>query len=473
MRITKTKLTKKESRQITKMVDNLVKVDDFTIAVDFAKDAYVLFNEEFSKRRTFKSFWELFKDIRNLYAKFRVGKLMTNVNFYDKLRTFFHYFITSSLFRELDKLDAIEALEKFLVMFKPPQKQPPQSQPQTQSKRQPQAQPRSQKRKGKGKKQRKGESPSGKSKDKKGLSGSENSIPIDMSEFRQKLPKIEKAINSGIFDKEDFQKYLGRKAGIGHKEITIGNIVNLVDKISEQLSEKDLNIFYIARDKELTERYKRDKILKSVPCPDNEMSIKSLDKYQDLLKILPSQYALDDKIFDRKLINKELLVRDYQSRSLKKQALYLLVDVSGSMQDGRKNAYASGAALSLVRQAVSEGSTYFLRFFDESPHDLHKITNKKEAEKMCDDLVREPYSGGGTKIDNAIDKAIEDIKNDPVVFEKAEIMVITDGEDFVSSDKKRLGKIKLHSTVIDGENENLEKISDSYTKLDSKDIAIC
>ncbi len=159
------------------MVDNLVKVDDFTIAVDFAKDAYVLFNEEFSKRRTFKSFWELFKDIRNLYAKFRVGKLMTNVNFYDKLRTFFHYFITSSLFRELDKLDAIEALEKFLVMFKPPQKQPPQSQPQTQSKRQPQAQPRSQKRKSKGKKQRKGESPSGKSKDKKGLSGSENSNP--------------------------------------------------------------------------------------------------------------------------------------------------------------------------------------------------------------------------------------------------------------------------------------------------------
>jgi len=54
MRVTKAKLTKKESRQITKMVDNLVTVDDFTIAVDFAKDAYVLFNEEFSKRRTFQ-----------------------------------------------------------------------------------------------------------------------------------------------------------------------------------------------------------------------------------------------------------------------------------------------------------------------------------------------------------------------------------------------------------------------------------
>ena len=471
MRVTKAKLTKKESRQITKMVDNLVTVDDFTIAVDFAKDAYVLFDEEFSKRRTFKSFWDLFKDIRSLYAQFRVGKLMTNVEFYDKIRTFFHYFITSSLFRELDKLDAIEALEKFLEMFKPPQKQPPQSQPQTQPKRQPQTQPRGQKRKGK--KQQKGKSPSGKSKDKKGLSGNIDNLPIDMAKFRQKLPKIEKAISSGIFDKEDFQKYLKQNAGVGHKEINIGNIVELVDKIANRLSDKDLNIFYVAREKELTERYKRDKILKSVPCPDNEMSIKSLDKYQDLLKIIPSQYALDDKIFDRKLINKELLVRDYQSRRLKKQALYLLVDVSGSMRDGKKNPYASGVALSFVRQAVSEGSTYFLRFFDENPHDLHRITNKEEAEKMCDTLVKEPYSGGGTRIDNAIDKAIDDIKSDPIAFEKAEIMVITDGEDHINPDKKRLGKIKLHSTVIDGKNENLEKISDSYTELKSKDIAVC
>jgi len=88
-------------------------------------------------------------------------------------------------------------------------------------------------------------------------------------------------------------------------------------------------------------------------------------------------------------------------------------------------------------------------------------------------LVKEPYSGGGTRIDNAIDKAIDDIKSDPIAFEKAEIMVITDGEDHINPDKKRLGKIKLHSTVIDGKNENLEKISDSYTELKSKDIAVC
>jgi len=472
MRVTKTKLTKKESRKITKMVDKLVKVEDFTLAVDFAKDAYVLFDEKFSKRRTLKSFWSLFKDVRDLYSKFRFGKLMKNVTFYDQIRSFFHYFIMSSFFRELDKLDAMEALEKFLVMFKPPQKEPPPPKPQPQSqrgKKKAQSSPKPQR----GKKSQKGKSPSGKSKDKKGLSGDKGNLPIDMGKFRRKLPKIEKVINSGIFDKGDFQKFLGQKAGIGHKDIEIGNIVELVDKIATHLTEKDLNIFYIARDKELTERYKRDKILKSVPVPDNEMSIKSLENYQDLLKILPAQYALEDNVFDRKLINKELLVRDYQSRRLKKQALYLLVDVSGSMRNGTKNAYASGLALSFVRQAVSEGATYFLRFFDEDVSPLHKITNKEEAEKMCDTLVREPYSGGGTRIDSAIDVAIKDIKDDPVAFEKSEIMIITDGEDRVDPNKGRLGGIKIHSTVIDGNNENLEKLSESYTKLESKDIPSC
>jgi len=473
MRVTKTKLTKKEAKQIVALVDRLVTVGDFTLAVDFAKDAYALFDEELSKRRIFKSFWGLFKDTRALYSKFKIGNLMKNVEFYDKIKTFLRYFITSGLFRELDKLDAIEALEKFLVMFKPPQKQPPKPQSQ---KQQGSGKNKKQKEKGKDKKQKRGspnKSPSGKSKDKKGMSGSENNLPIDMTKFKQSLPKIEKAIDSGLFNKEDFQKYLGQKAGIVHKEINIGNIVKLVDKIAGNLSDRELDIFYIARKKELTEKYRRDKILKSTPHPDNEMSIKNIDKYQDLLKVLPAQYALEDSVFDQKLLKKELLVRDYQSRRLKKQALYLLVDVSGSMRNGDRSAYASGVALAFVRQAVSEGSTYFLRFFDEDPHDLHKITNKEEAEKMCDTLVKEPYSGGGTRIDNAIDKAIKDIKDDPVSFEKAEIMVITDGEDHINPDKERLGKIKLHSTVIDGKNKNLEDISDSYTELNSKDIAIC
>jgi uncharacterized protein with von Willebrand factor type A (vWA) domain len=137
---------------------------------------------------------------------------------------------------------------------------------------------------------------------------------------------------------------------------------------------------------------------------------------------------------------------------------------------GSQNVYASAVGLALVRQAIDEGSIYFLRFFDSSPKDLHRISNHEEAIKMADTLVKQPYSGGGTSIDNAIKKAITDIKNDSIQFEKVEIMVITDGDDGVSVSKNALDGIKLHSTVIDGQNRSLKAISDTYTQLSSSDL---
>jgi uncharacterized protein with von Willebrand factor type A (vWA) domain len=491
MRVTKKKLTKKESKQITELVDTSVVVDDFTISVDFAKDTYALFKEKLSKRKQFKSFWELFKDIKKLYTRFQFGNLMKNVEFYSHTKNFLKYFILSALFRELDKLDPMEALKRFLLMFKPPPPPPPpqpqgsqgqdedkkddkqKEEQQQQGKGSGQGQPQKQQQNGngQGQSQQKGKSPSGKSKDKQGLSSDLNSLPIDMTKFKQNLPKIEKAINSGLLDKDDFQKYFAKSAGIAENEVRIENIVNLIPKIAQDLTNKELNIFYIARKKELTERYRRDEVRKSVPYPDDEMSIKNIDKYQELLKTIPTQFALDDDIFNQKLLKKELLIRDYQSRRLKRQALYLLIDVSSSM-DGAKNIYASGVALAFVRQAISEGSVYFLRFFDHGIKQLHKITNEKDAAKMADILIRQPYSGGGTDIDNALRTAISDIKNAPEQFEKAEIMVISDGEDDVSLTKDQLRKIKIHSTIIDGHNQDLKNLSDTYIELKSSDIEI-
>ena len=57
MRVTKTKLKKKETRQIAELVDSLIVSKDFTLSIDFAEDAYALFKEELSKRRIFKNYW--------------------------------------------------------------------------------------------------------------------------------------------------------------------------------------------------------------------------------------------------------------------------------------------------------------------------------------------------------------------------------------------------------------------------------
>jgi uncharacterized protein with von Willebrand factor type A (vWA) domain len=66
--------------------------------------------------------------------------------------------------------------------------------------------------------------------------------------------------------------------------------------------------------------------------------------------------------------------------------------------------------------------------------------------------------------------AVQDIHNAPEDFEKSEILVITDGEDSVNIDKEDLKNIKVHSTVIDGSNQGLEVISDTYEELNSSDL---
>jgi uncharacterized protein with von Willebrand factor type A (vWA) domain len=358
----------------------------------------------------------------------------------------------SRLFHELDKLDPIEALETFLKMFQPPQQQQtPPPQPQGGQGQQQQGKQKS------------------KQKDQGGRSADEGNLPIDMTEFKQQLPKIEKILDSGLLDKEDFQEYLGQHAGVGHSELKVGNVVDLIDKISKRLSDRELEIFYVARKKEATEVYRRDEVLESVPYPEDEMTIKTIDNPMEILKTIPTQYAYDDDLFMQKLIKHDLLVREYQARRLKRQALYLLIDVSGSMS-GAKNVYACGVALAFVRQAISEGSTYFLRFFDDSPHELHLVKSKEDAEKMSDILIKQPFSGGGTSIQNAITQAVEDITKSPEKFEKAEIMVISDGEDTVNLGEEDLKKVKVHSTIIDGENKGLKMLSETYLELNSSEL---
>jgi uncharacterized protein with von Willebrand factor type A (vWA) domain len=458
MRITKLLLEPEEIKQIEALTDEITSANkDITLAYDFAKDAYALFKEKVNKRRTLKSYWDIFSDIRTQYTKFKMMDLMKNVDFYGRVRNFFRYFMTSRFFHELDKLDPIEALKIFLNMFQPPQQQQ-QQQPQPPQPKQDQEEEEQEDKKQKSKQQDQG-----------GRSASEDNLPIDMTKFKQQLPKIEKALDSGILDKEDFQDYLGKHAGVGHNELKIGNILELIDKISKKLSDRELEIFYVARKKEATELYRRDEVLESVPFPDDEMTIKNLDNPMEILKLVPTQYAYDDDIFMQKLIKKELLIRDYQARRLKRQALYLLIDVSGSMS-GMKNVYACGVALAFVRQAITEGSTYFLRFFDDSPHDLQKVTTKEEAEKMSEILIKQPFSGGGTSIQSAIGRAVDDITKSPEDFEKAEIMVISDGEDTVNLNKDDLKEVKLHSTIIDGENKGLELISQTYLELRSDEL---
>lgn len=474
MRTTKTPIKNKIQKRLENLVDTEVQVEDITLSNDFAKDLYALFENQGIKKREFRGFWDMFQELKTLYTKYKINDLSDNVDFYNKIQNFFKQLLKSNLFKELNQLDSEEAVETFIQMFKKDEQKPKQ---QSQGGGQGQKQEQGEDQKPNNQKQNalndlmKNVKP--KQKDQKGLSADSKNIPIDIQKFKDNIQNIEKLIKAGAFDKDDVREHIQKSAGVGTEEMQLKNIVDLIEKIPNKLFDKDLKIFQVARKHEQIEVYKKSEEYSDSLTPDNEIDIQAMKNPNDILKVLPSEYAKNDQEFFMKFAKNELMVRNYLSKHNKKQALYLLVDVSGSMA-GDKGIFASGIALSFVNQAIKEKSVYFLRFFEYDPLKLYRITNEEEAKEIRDVLIREPYSYGGTSINNALNQAIRDINNDKEKFKKAEIMLITDGDDNVTLDKKELKNIKLHTTHINykdkAEHRDLKAISETYTKLNTEDL---
>lgn len=456
MRITKYKIDKKTEKEIEKMTLQVGGINDSLVATDFSKDMYSLFKEG---PLSFLDMWDIFSAVREMYVKWRIKDLTKSVDFYMDIKKFMKEFSGGELYRKLKQLPPLEALAIFLGLFKPPQ-QPQQSQGDGEGS-------------GKdGDKEKDGSD--GKPQNGNGEQEeqhSKNNLPIDMDKAREEMKKINKIVGSGLFEDKDLQE-IAAMTGAGNdvKDINISDInQKLIDKLSNSISNQNLAIFKIARHKELLDVYKAGTELSKSEFPDNEMSINKMQHADEFFRVLPEQLAQDDDIFFMKLAKNELMVREYQIKKQKKQALYLLIDVSGSMA-GARSVYASATALSLVRQAIKNEAIYFLRFFDEQPSQLERVATKEDATKIGKMLLQQPFSGGGTNFNNAIGTAIKDIKKDAEKFDKVEIMLITDGDCSINITKSDLGKIKLHSTIIDGYNEDLKKLSETYTSLSTRDI---
>jgi len=518
MRVTKPAIDNKIKVALDALTDESIKVsNDITLTKDFTYDIYALFAaDRMEKRRTFKNYWDLFMDVRTLYVSFQIYGLRKTLSFYNHIKDFMQSLITTQLFRRLDELDPFEATRLFLEMFKPKDQPPlPQvanpnmqgeeeeseqgnegqqaqggngnGQGQAEDNDQNQQNGNEQQDKKDGDEQENENEDQGQSKtddsqdekekndnDQSGTSADPKNLPIDLDTLKNSMPKIEKIIKSGVFDHEDIKKAIAHTAGIEAKDIKLTNINKLIDEMGDSLDE-DLIIFNVARKHEFIDVYRKSESIDDSPTPDNDMTISQNKSINDIVRALPMEYLYDDDLFTKKVMEHSLNIIQPQSRTLKRQVLYMLLDVSGSME-GDRGIYASGVAVSLLRQALREKATYFLRYFDYQPSELRVIKTKEEAQKMIEELLKQPYSGGGTNFNGALNTAIYDIKNDPVQFEEAEIMMITDGDCATNVTRDTLDFIKLHTVVIapDGVSTNqikyLKDISESHTILTGEEI---
>ena len=169
-------------------------------------------------------------------------------------------------------------------------------------------------------------------------------------------------------------------------------------------------------------------------------------------RALPRELALPDELFYARLASGGLLSR--LKAEVTEGAYYVLVDKSGSMKSA-KTVWARSVALALWQLARRKGRRYYLRLFDAVPHSC--ADDPVEAL----DMILTVAPGGGTDIDRALSAALEDLE--ALRGEASTIVIITDGEDEVSTPAEELRErgATLVAVMIRGDNPELRELAEA------------
>jgi hypothetical protein len=99
----------------------------------------------------------------------------------------------------------------------------------------------------------------------------------------------------------------------------------------------------------------------------------SIERRGNLDSLILSEFAYDDELFERKVIDDELYYYAHEKQREEERRLqYLLVDSSPSMR-GVRQIFGRGLALTLAKKLSLEGDEVWLRFFDSRLYDIQRI----------------------------------------------------------------------------------------------------
>ncbi|MEM1868462.1 MAG: hypothetical protein QXY83_06440, partial [Thermosphaera sp.] len=262
---------------------------------------------------------------------------------------------------------------------------------------------------------------------------------------------IRKAIAEAEKDAEDaagLPDLVGSGEGVGKSPAPLEKLLSLADKI--------LNVSWAREVLALAREISVPRFVHLVKERERRgEEVAGFRRTPRLEKALPRELALDDDIFYAKLASGGLLSREYYVS--REGAYYVLIDRSGSMA-GEKTVWARSVALALYKLARARGRKYFLRFFDVNVHPSPDQPPISQPEELLEHILT-VASMGGTSIDAALSTAVRDLEKLKELTNT--IVIITDGEDRVSTSPDRLREVgaRLIAVMIQGRNEELRQLA--------------
>jgi len=215
--------------------------------------------------------------------------------------------------------------------------------------------------------------------------------------------------------------------------------------------------------------YQRD--LDDTRLPADEMEVTSIHAVEDLARILPTQWVLEQiwpEAFYAKLAGRELLMPQWRlptpsaqgaraqcpNRELVEQQAtpdtvrqhaYVLLDTSRSMNDhDRRGIVARGLALAFLRKSHENGSRLHFRPFAGAVGELSSGHGEKEFHALVRRIIDLPHAGQ-TKIQSALERAVADIREGGP-FQRADILLISDGMSRLA--ERPLAEERLHTFLV-------------------------
>lgn len=187
----------------------------------------------------------------------------------------------------------------------------------------------------------------------------------------------------------------------------------------------------------------------------------------ELPRVRPAAWAtreMSPVYFKYQAITGQLPIRERVTRIERKQAIFILVDGSGSM-NGDRHLKATGVVMNRLQAALKGDAVVYVSVFDTKMSKVEVADSPEKAREVMRRFREGNFRGGGTDIAGAVKAAHSRMEEDTrkgALLYKPEIVVLTDDDSSAGGVKaKDVPGTKVHGFAIQAKNAALKALAQS------------
>ncbi|MFA6272091.1 MAG: VWA domain-containing protein [Patescibacteria group bacterium] len=192
-----------------------------------------------------------------------------------------------------------------------------------------------------------------------------------------------------------------------------------------------------------------------------EVRQRPMRSLNELSRVAKSALALRQQssgYFLYQAVTGQIPVRERVTRMERKQAIFILVDGSGSMR-GRKHWKATGVVMNRLKAVLTDDAVVWVSVFDTQLGKVQRAGTPDEARNLIREFAAGNFSGGGTDIATSVKAAHafiqKEIESGAALY-RPEVVVLTDEDSSVSGvAKPDIPGTRVHGFAMEVSNPSL------------------